>query len=233
MRHLLYLLMLALLPTMAWAAEPEGKQDVPFNGIVTDVTGSPLRGVRVYLHTEGYSAKTDKKGRFGLTNVGENDTLHLKYRHTVYLVPIEGRKSIRIRLGDQLTPEAQEDQDLVDLGYGFVKRRESVQSSSGIRGEDLIRSGYSNLLQALQGRVPGLNIYVSGRPGDEGTVRMRGTNSFYLDQTPLFVVDGVVVSSLDFVNLYDVDYVEIMREASIYGAQGANGAILVRLKHGK
>lgn len=233
-RFLTFLLCL-LLPAMAMGGN--GKKDkpegVPFNGLVTDLTGTPLRNVRVFLHAESYSARTDKKGRFGLTNVQSTDTIHLRYGKTDYAIPVEGRKSIRIRLGDQLTPEAAEDQEMVDIGYGWVKRRESLQSSSGIRGEDLIRGGYTNILEALRGRIPGLNVSASGRPGEEAHVSMRGINSLHLDQTPLFVVDGMVVQSLDYINLYDVDYVEILREASIYGSRGANGAILVHTKHGK
>ena len=229
-RALLFLFL--LLPVLAWAVEPEETEQVPFNGVVTDLTGRPLKGVKVFLHSEGYYARSDKQGRFGLMNVAADDTLHLRYRKEKYAVPVNGRRSIRIHLGDQLTPQADEDQELASLGYGFVKRREMLQPSSGIKGEDLVRSGYSNLLQALQGRVPGLNITSTGRPGKSGAVSMRGINSLNCPQTPLFVVDDVIVDNIDFINLYDVDYVEVMRDASIYGSRGANGAILVRLKRG-
>lgn len=228
----LFTLLALMMPMLLWASEPD-ENGVPFNGLILDKYGQPLKGVRVYLHSEGYAARSDKKGRFGLTDVLPNDTLHLKYHRRLYLVPVEGRKGIRIFLSDEVDPVAQLDQELVDMGYGFVKRREVIQPSNGISGEDLIRSGYTSLLQALQGRLPGLNISVSGIPGDQGTVRMRGTNSLMLDQTPLFVVDDIVVPSLEFLNLYDVDYVEVLKDASIYGSRGANGAILVRTKRGK
>ena len=231
LRQLLTILTL-IVPLQVWADEPEEGQ-VPFNGIVTDMTGTPLKGVRVFLHSESYSAKTDKKGHFGLTNVAPTDTIHLIYKRERYAIAVEGRKSMRIHLGDQVAPVAQEDQELVDIGYGWVKRRESLQPSTGIRGEDLIRGGYTNILQALQGRVPGLQIKPSSRPGEEPQASMRGINSIYMDQTPLFIVDGVIVPSLDFINIHDVDYIEVLRDASIYGSRGANGAILVHTKKGK
>ena len=227
MKHILLIVIAALTALPLLAQNEEG---VPFNGMVFDAVGQPLKGVKVYI-SKGRVARSDKKGRFGLTDVEPTDTIHFSYKRLTYDVPVRGRKSLRVRLGDQL--ESEEDQELVNWGYGFVKKRESLEVSNGISGADLIRSGYSSILDALQGRVPGLNVGVSGRPGQEATVSMRGINSFYADQTPLFVVDGVIVETLDFVNIYDVDHIEILKDASIYGSRGANGAILVTTKRGK
>ena len=84
----------------------------------------------------------------------------------------------------------------------------------------------------MQGRIAGLNITTSSAPGGEENVIIHGQKSFYASSTPLFVVDGVIVDDLSTVSIYDVDYVEVMKEASIYGSRGANGAILVRTKSG-
>ena len=126
--------------------------------------------------------------------------------------------------------QAKEDQELVDFGYGFVKRREFTGYSSGISGEELRRSGASTILSALQGRIAGLNITTSSAPGEREGVIIHGQKSFYSSSTPLFVVDGVIVDDLSTISIYDVDYVEVMKDASIYGSQGANGAILVRTR---
>lgn len=219
-----------LLAALSLQAQQEG---VPFNGIVSDITGAPLKGAKVYVSSPNFYSKSDKKGRFGLTDVNPNDTIHVVYRKQTYLIPVEGRKSIRIRLGDQISPVAMEDEDLVNWGYGFVKRRESLDVSNGISGEDLIRSGRTNILEALQGRVPGLNVSTTSRLGADPEVRMRGISSLNLPLTPLFIVDGIIVETLEFVNVYDVDHVEILKDGSVYGAQGANGAILVTTKRGK
>ncbi len=205
-------------------------KNVPFNGIITDMMGLPMKGVRIWVKDERRYAISNKKGHFGLTNVGATDTLHLRYKRTMYDIPVDGKLSIRIKLADQL--ECCEDEQLVDLGYGFVKQRECTTSRGGISGEELIRSGKTSILAALQGKVAGLNISTSGAPGDPATANIRGVNSINLDTTPLFVVDGVVVSTLDMVSVYDVDYVEVMREAGIYGSRGANGAIIVHTKKG-
>ena len=228
-------LLLALL-SLPLAAQQQG---IPFNGIVSDISGTPIKGARIYI-SKARIARSDKQGRFGLTDVAATDTIHIyfKKRDTIHIyfkkrtydIPVEGRKSLRVRLGDQL--QAQEDQELVNWGYGFVKKRESLEISNGISGEDLVRSGYTNITMALQGRVPGLVVNQTGRPGQDAELNIRGTNSFYADQTPLFVVDGMIVESLDFISVYDVDHIEVLKEASIYGSRGANGAILVTTKRG-
>ena len=220
-------LLLTLLLCLPLSAQQKG---IPFNGTVADISGSPIKGARIYI-SKSRVARSDKQGRFGLTNVGATDTIHVLYKKQIYDIPVLGRKSLRIRLGDQL--QAQEDEELVNWGYGFVKKRESLEISSGISGEDLVKSGYTNITMALQGRVPGLVVNQTGRPGQDAELNIRGTNSFYADQTPLFVVDGVVVESLDFISVYDVDRIEVLKDASIYGSRGANGAILVTTKRGK
>lgn len=228
----LLLLMLFCLGQQPLQAQSRGDgEKVPFNGMLLDIAEHPIRGARVYI-TPNFYTTTDKKGRFGLTNVQPTDTIHVRYHRVVYDIPVAGRKSIRIHLGDQLM--ADEDEELVNWGYGYVKKRESLEVSSGISGEELRRTGATNLLEALRGRVPGLNIGASsGRPGeDPSVVHIRGLQSIYGSSTPLYLVDGIEVQSLEYVNLYLVDRVEVLKDASIYGARGANGAILVTLRKG-
>lgn len=212
---------------MLWAQQPQGE---PFNGNIRDISGHPIKGASIYI-TPHRIARSDKQGRFGLTDVQPNDTIHIKYKRTHYDIPVNGRKSLRVVLGDQL--ESQEDEELISWGYGYVKKRESLEVSSGISGEELIKSGYSNLTQALQGRIAGLVVGVPTTPGADASLNIRGTNSFYASQTPLFVVDGMTVETLDFISIYDVDHIEVLKDASIYGARGANGAILVFTKRAK
>lgn len=231
MRSFLFLFILTLSLAISAQAQQPDKQGVPFNGLITDVLGKPLKGAKIYVVSPRVYARSDKKGRFGLTDVKATDTLHVLYKKLQYTFPVEGRKSIRIKLGDQLSSEAAEDQELVFWGYGYVKRRESVEVSNGISGEELQRMGRANLLDCLAGQIPNLRVSSSGRPGENPAVSMRGINSINSPQTPLFVVDGMIVESLEFVNVYDVERVEILKDASIYGSRGANGAILVTLKH--
>lgn len=206
-------------------------EKVPFNGIVKDILGNPKKNVAVYVSNPRLYASTDKQGRFGLTDVKPTDILHVKVRKKVYEVPVNGRKSLVIIVADdESIREIQEDQDLVDIGYGFVKRRERTMPGNTITGEELARTGQTNLLNALAGKVPGLNVNPNNAPGGEASVTIRGIHSITLSSTPLFVVDGMVRSTLLDISIHDVDYVEIMKDASIYGSQGGNGAIIVHTK---
>jgi TonB-dependent SusC/RagA subfamily outer membrane receptor len=198
---------------------------VPFNGVVEDVLGQPLRGARVWVVNPDYYATTDRKGKFGLTNVQPTDTLHVKYKKQIYNVPVDSMKSVRVRIADEIKFEAQEDKELVNIGYGFVKRREYCSATSGILGEILVRTGRTNVLDALQGLVPGLTI-------SNGKAIIRGLSTINSSPDPLFLVDGVEVESLSFVNVYDVDRVDVLKDSNIYGAKGANGVILVTTKRG-
>ena len=222
MKYILLFLfsLVCFIPT---AAQDKSKE-VPFNGIISDIAGKPIKGARIYVIDEGYSARSNKRGEFGLTNVQPTDTLHVVYHKEYYAFPVEGRKSIRIRLGDQL--EVSEDEEIAELGYGFVKRRESLMPSNGISGEVIRRMGRSNLLECLRGLVPGLTIT------NDGKAVIRGISSLNLPIEALYKVDDVTVDNLNMVNPYDVDHVEVLKDASIYGAQGANGAILVYTRRG-
>lgn len=201
----------------------QNKNNVPFNGIVEDVVGSPIKGAKVWVVSPNYFTTTDKNGKFGLTNVQPSDSIHVKYKNLTYAVHVDTMKSMRIRIADELI--VKEEEELVNTGFGFVKRREHTNSSSGIPGEVLVRTGRTNLLDAMQGLVPGVNIA-------NGRVVIRGLGTVTGDPTPLFLVDGIEVQSLDFVNVYDVDRVDVMKDANIYGAKGGNGAILVTTKRG-
>ena len=207
------------------------QQASAFNGVLTDRNGKPVKRAHVWVKTERDYALTDGKGQFGLTNVKADDTLHIDIKKQSFTVPVSGRKSLRIQLAETDVFEAEEDRQLVDLGFGFVSRREHTGVSNYISGDDLRRSGQNDVLSALQGRVPGLNVTgATGMGGQHQQVNMRGERSFTADATPLYLIDSVVVPSFEGLSLADIDYVEVMKEASVYGSQGANGAIIVHTK---
>lgn len=202
--------------------------EVPFNGLVLDREMKPKKGVKVYVKDPKRYASTDKKGRFGLTDVQPDDTLHLvvSKKETLF-IPVEGRRGIRIVLVGDKKAQAENDDEIANTGYGYVKRREFTGVSSGISGDRLRATGARNVIAALKGLVPGLSV-TNGSGGREVTIR--GTHSLTLSNEPLYIIDGVVVQSLDFLNIYDVDHVEVIKDAGIYGSRGANGAIVVTTK---
>ncbi len=204
--------------------------EVPFNGLVLDRELKPKKGVKIYVkHPKRYTM-TDKKGRFGLTDVQPDDTLTLELSKKEKIrIPVNGARGIKIVLAGDGTAKGEADEELANTGFGYVKRREFTGVSSGISGDRLRATGARDILSGLKGLVPGLNV--SGAKGDE-SVNIRGVKSFMSSSTPLYVVDGVVVSSLDYISIYDVDHVEVIKDGSQYGSRGANGAIVVTTKKG-
>ena len=99
-------------------------------------------------------------------------------------------------------------------------------TSSGIPGEVLVRTGRTNLLDAMQGLVPGLTV-------SNGRAVIRDGDTINGSTDPLFILDGVEVASLAFVSVSDVESVEVQKDGSMYGSKGANGVIRVTTKHGK
>ena len=202
----------------------------PFNGVLLDGNMKPKKGVKIYVKDPKRYATTDKQGRFGLTDVMPNDTLTLVMSKKEKIrIPVDGCRGIKIVLAGDNGVRAENDEELVNLGYGFVKRREHIGVSSGISGDRLRATGQRDIIGALKGLVPGL--YITGTLGNYN-VNIRGKKTLLLSDEPLYLVDGVVVSSLDFISIYDVDHVEVIKDASQYGSRGANGAILVTTKTG-
>ncbi len=211
--------------------------DIPFNGVILNSELKPVKNVRVYLNDPNYYSLTDKQGRFGLTNILPDDTLTLRVsKKQIIRVPVDGRQSMKIILSAEGNADAQQDDELVNFGFGYVKRREFTGSSSGISGETLRRTGKKDVLSALAGLVAGLNIRVDQSSG-KATANIRNAQtadltpgSFTKNAPPAFFVDGVQVPSLDFLSVHDVDHVEVVKDASLYGVQGAAGVILVTTK---
>ena len=161
MTRILFIVLAIFFSATSFVSQAQDASQKPFNGIITDMFDKPIKNAHVYVVDKNFYARTNKRGEFGLTNVQPTDTLHVLYQKKLYDVPVSGRKSVRIHLGDQML-EATEDDQLAAFGYGFVKRRENLTPSSGISGDVIRRMGSSNLLECLRGLVAGLNIGPDG-----------------------------------------------------------------------
>ena len=222
MKHIPFLFSLLLLSASPLQAQ---ERHTPFNGKLLDISGSPIKNARVYVTSPRAYCPTDKDGKFGLTDVQAQDTLRILVKKKLYSVPVAGRRSLVIRLGDEKNIQAEQDQQLIDIGYGHIRRRERTNAAEAyISGKELQDIGARSVLEGLMGRVPGLVIdYVDGQPH----ATMRGTKSITGPSEPLYIVDGVTMPYIDNINIFDIDYIEVMKDASIYGSQGANGAIII------
>ena len=191
----------------------------------------PFCTVQILNTTKGVSSDAD--GNFELENVSPTDTLVISFIgfNTEY-IPVGNQTFIEIFL----TPDIQSLEEVVVVGYGTVRRTDITGSVSSLKPKDLVNLPVSRTDQALQGRVAGVNIQNNNAsPNAETKIRIRGSNSLLGNNDPLVVVDGFQDGSLNLVHPSDIQSIEVLKDASalaIYGAKGANGAVLITTKSG-
>ena len=199
--------------------------DEPFNGVITRIDGT---GIKALVRVVGSDKMTraDGKGRFGLTNIKGDDTLQFIYKRDTLVVPLEGRRSISvIWLEEGVTYRAEESEELMNYGFGYVKRRESTDYSSGISGDRLRATGAKGLIEAIQMCYPGLR-YINGE------LCLITQNSIGSSSSPLILCDGMETRP-ELISLYDVKSVEIIKGSNMYGFRGVNGVILITTMTGE
>lgn len=191
----------------------------PFNGLITNFDG---KGIKANIVVKGSDKRTrsDGKGRFGLTDIKDDDTLYIIYKRDTTTIALEGRKSIHVILaeGGEIL-KSEESEELMNYGFGYVKRRESVDYSSGISGDRLRATGASDLLKAIMMCYPGLK-YINGE------LCLITQNSINGSSAVLVLCDGVE-GNLSYINIHDVKSVEIIKGSNMYGFRGVNGVVLV------
>ena len=139
------------------------------------------------------------------------------------------QRKIEAAVRDSLRRAAAEN-DLVDMGYGKVRRKDMTSSVSKVDVDGKTAVSYSDMGSYLMGRVPGLTVTKTGA-GYKYSIR--SSDTIYGDTEPLFIVDGVAVDDISYLNPSDVGHVEVLKDAasaSIYGTQGGNGVILITTK---
>ena len=210
-------------------------QGVQVSGVVTDDTGSPVPGVNVVEKGTTNGTATDVDGRYSLL-VGNADAV-LVFSFIGYAtqeVTVGGRSSIDITMA----PDTQTLQEVVVVGYGEKKKATITGAVTSVKSEDILKSPVTNLSNALAGRLPGtVFINRSGEPGYDGSIiRIRGTNTTG-NPSALVVIDGIAnrTGGLERLNPADIESITVLKDgsAAIYGAQAANGVILVTTKRGK
>ena len=212
MRYISLLLAALLVANMTHA-------DEPFNGRIVRADGTGIKA-SVYVVGSDKSTRADGKGRFGLTNVDPNDTLQFVFKRDTLIIPLEGRRSIEVVWMDEgEVYRAQESEELMNYGFGYVKRRESTDYSSGISGDRLRAMGCSNLQDAIMMCYPGLR-YINGE------LCLMTQNSINGSSAVLILCDGME-TRLELINIYDVKSVEIVKGSNMYGFRGVNGVVLI------
>ncbi len=135
-----------------------------------------------------------------------------------------------------LVPGTNKLDEVVVIGYGAIKRRDLTGSVATIKGDELVQTPTHNAVEAMQGRVPGLDITrSSGVAGAGANIRVRGNRSINGNNNPLYIIDGFQGGNISDLNPNDIESIDVLKDASstaIYGSQGANGVIIVTTKKG-
>lgn len=199
-------------------------------GVVTDAsTQETLPGVNIVLKGTSTGTITDSEGKYSLEVPEEGGTLRFSFvGYTPKEVEIGDKTTLKVSL--QMKTEAME--EVVVVGYGVQKKSLVTGSISKMTVEDMNKN-QSRIEQSIQGKTAGVNIMQeSGSPGGDMTIRIRGTGS-NLNSDPLFIVDGMRTSGMDYLNPEDIESIEVLKDAAsaaIYGAEGANGVVLITTK---
>lgn len=219
----------------AWAA------NISVRGQVLDKNSEPLIGVTVQLKNAAIGTVTDIDGKFEML-VPEDGKLIFSY---VGYATVEEKAAKEMRI--QMLEDVQTLQDVVVVGYGTMKKSDITGAMASVRSEDMQQTSAATMDQMLQGRVAGVEMTLnSGAAGASSSVQIRGVNSLNSTNEPIYVIDGAIVQAssgsdvfsnpLADLNPNDIESVEILKDASataIYGAQAANGVIIVNMKKGK
>lgn len=209
-----------------------GKQEKTMHGTVTDRNGTPVIGANILIKGTATGTITDINGQFTLGDVPENAILVVSYiGYSTKEIPAGQTSPLKIILyEDQQTLN-----EVIVVGYGTMKKSDVTGAISSVNEEKLSRQPVSNISSALQGLATGVSVTSnSGSPGSASTIRIRGVGTVN-DAEPLFVVDGMPVTDINYLSTSDIQSMEILKDASasaIYGSRGANGVILITTKKG-
>jgi TonB-dependent starch-binding outer membrane protein SusC len=201
-------------------------------GVVKDTGGQPMSGVTVVAKGTSAGTLTGPEGKYSLPVPAGTTTLRFSFIGFTNLeVPINGKSVIDVTLEQAIN----EMSEVVVVGYGTQKRATVTGAISSVTSDKITALPTSGLDQALQGRAAGVTVIQNGAPGFESTIRVRGISTVN-DANPLFVVDGVVSTSISNISPSDIESIEVLKDAStaaIYGSLGSNGVIMVTTKKGK
>jgi TonB-linked SusC/RagA family outer membrane protein len=209
-------------------------QNLEVTGKIFDNNGLPLPGATIIEKGTRNGVLSDFDGNFTLEANDENAILVISFvGFNTEEIALNGQSYLEITL----EVDANALDEVVVVGYGTQRKKDVTGSISSISEEDINITKESNPLNALSGKVAGLDIGVSNSPGYSPSVLVRGRSSLSFSNEPLLVVDGIPIEGdLNDISSGDIASIEVLKDASsaaIYGARGANGVILVTTKRGK
>ncbi|MFV8325360.1 SusC/RagA family TonB-linked outer membrane protein [Flavobacterium sp. ZS1P14] len=225
-------------------------QERTVSGVISDASKFPIPGVNVLIKGTQKGVSTDFDGKYSIS-VPSGATLVFSYI---------GFKAKEQKVGEAssynitLESESATLDEVVVVGYGVKKKKDLTGSIVSVGAEEIASRPVTNAVQAMQGKAAGVDISSNERPGQVGSITIRGARSISASNSPLYVVDGIPLNSrlitdsagkisvdansggIDFLNPNDIETIDVLKDASataIYGSRGANGVIIVTTKKGK
>lgn len=208
-------------------------QTFTVSGRITDAeSGTPIAGATVTVKGHDRSTQSDVQGSYRI-RVNQGDVLvfqFLGYQSTE-------EEAITSTLDVALSSLMSHLDEVVVVGYNTVKKADLTGAVASIGAEQVRRMPVTNALQAMQGMVAGVDITSNERPGQMGSVLVRGVRSLSAGNSPLYVVDGIPLAAggIEALNPSDIESIDVLKDASataIYGSRGANGVIMISTKRG-
>ncbi len=221
---------------------------IEIKGKVTDSQKQPLPGVSVSVKAAKIATITDKDGNYAIRVPNQEAVLVYSFMSFVTVEKkVSNQRAIDIIMADSKINALDE---IVVVGYGTQRRGDLTGAVSSIKAEELTQTKSISFLEAMQGKLAGVQISTSsGEPGAALNINIRGANSINAGTTPLYVIDGVQIDAnesesasfssqmnpLSTINPADIESIEVLKDASstaIYGARGANGVVMITTKGG-
>lgn len=208
-------------------------QEITLQGVVTSADdGSPLPGVSVAIKGTTVGTVTNIDGEYQL-QVPEDAVVRFSFiGMKTKEMPVEGRRQINVSLEN----DAFDVDEVVVVGYGVQKKALTTGANINVDGEEIAALNTTTAMEALQGTTPGVSITRnSGQPGAGTDVTIRGLGTIG-NSDPLYIVDGVAVGDIDYLNPSDIQSIDVLKDAAsaaIYGSRAANGVVLVTTVKGK
>ncbi len=224
---------LALFSLLLFGFQSSIAQETVVTGTVSDATGTPLPGANILVKGTTTGTQTDFDGNYSIEAAG-NATLVFSYiGFTKQEFLVDGKTTIDV----SLVEDASQLDEVIVVGYGTQRKSDLTGAVTSIDEDVLSNQPSLRVEDAIQGKAAGVQIQrTSGSPDGDLRVRIRGTNSLQGNNSPLYVIDGVLGGNMSSLNVNDIQSIEVLKDASataIYGSQGSNGVILVTTKSAK
>lgn len=223
-----FLLFMAMLCTLNLFAQTSR------TGKVNDEKGSPIQGVTVQVKGKAMTAKTNADGSFTINALPSDVLTFRSLGFESQEISVGSQNNFNVVLGQKVDMM----DEVIVVGYGTMKKKDVTGSIASVGEKELKAMPVKDALQAMQGKVAGVDITSNQRPGTTGNITIRGVRSITANQGPLYVVDGMVLQAggIDNINPSDIETIDVLKDASataVYGSRGANGVVLVTTKQGK